>query len=66
MEEDEDLRRKLLRAANINTIGSTNKKLGKLTENYYPVDDSVEYESFNDSEEMMIMKKKHKNQIENN
>lgn len=51
MEEDEDLRRKLLRAANINTIGSTNKKLGKLTENYYPVDDSVEYESFNDSEE---------------
>lgn len=50
LEEDDDLRRKLLRKADINTIGTTRKKLEALTTNYYPVD-GVEYESFNESEE---------------
>ena len=50
LEEDDDLRRKLLRKADINTIGTTRKKLEALTTNYYPVD-GVEYESFNESED---------------
>ena len=50
LEEDDDLRRKLLRKADINTIGTTRKKLQSLTTNYYPVD-GVEYESFNESED---------------
>ena len=35
--EDDELRRKLLRKAGINTLGATKKKLEKLTENLYPV-----------------------------
>jgi len=50
LEEDEDLRRKLLRKASINTIGNTRKKLDNLKENFFPVD-GVEYESFSNSEE---------------
>jgi recombination protein RecA len=50
LEEDDDLRRKLLRKADINTIGTTRKKLEALTENYYPID-GVEYESYNESED---------------
>lgn len=50
LEEDEELRRKLLRKASINTIGSTRKRLANLTENFFPVD-GVEYESFSNSEE---------------
>jgi hypothetical protein len=50
LEEDDDLRRKLLRKADINTIGSVKKKLEKLTTNYYPVD-GVEYENYSESEE---------------
>lgn len=50
LEEDEDLRRKLLRKASINTIGSTRKRLANLKENFFPVD-GVEYESFSNSEE---------------
>ena len=38
LEEDDDLRRKLLRKADINTIGTTRKKLEALTENCYPID----------------------------
>ena len=49
--EDDELRKKLLRKANINTISTTRKKLESLSENYYPVDDSIEYESFSEDEE---------------
>ena len=49
LEEDNDLRRKLLRKADINTIGTTRKKLEEAQTNYFPVD-GVEYESYNDSE----------------
>lgn len=50
LEEDDDLRRKLLRKADINTIGTTRKKLEEAPTNYFPVD-GVEYESYNDSED---------------
>ena len=51
LEEDDDLRRKLLRKAEINTIGTTRKKLEALGDvNYFPVD-GVEYESQKDEEE---------------
>lgn len=50
LEEDNDLRRKLLRKADINTIGTTRKKLEEAQTNYFPVD-GVEYESYNDSED---------------
>lgn len=50
LEEDDELRRKLLRKAHINTIGSTKKALSKLTTNYFPVD-GVEYESYSPEEE---------------
>jgi len=49
-EEDDELRRKLLKKAEINTIGTTRKKIVALTTNLYPVD-GVEYESFNESED---------------
>nr|DAQ12663.1 MAG TPA: Protein recA [Caudoviricetes sp.] len=51
LEEDETLRRKLLRAAEINTIGQTRKQINRLTENFYPIDGDVEYESFEEAEE---------------
>lgn len=51
LEEDDDLRRKLLRAADINTIGTTKKKLDKINENLFPVEDGMEYESFSEVEE---------------
>lgn len=50
LEEDDELRRKLLRKACINTIGSVRKKLESITENYYPID-GVEYESYSDGSE---------------
>lgn len=50
MEEDDELRRKLLRKAGINTIGATRKRMEALTTNLYPVD-GVEYESFNESDD---------------
>lgn len=50
MEEDGELRKKLLKSAGINTIGSTKKKTSKLSENYYPVDGDIEYESYNDDD----------------
>ena len=52
LEEDDDLRRKLLRAAEINTIGTTKKKIDKLNENYYPVEEDIEYESYTEEEEV--------------
>nr|DAL41704.1 MAG TPA_asm: Protein recA [Caudoviricetes sp.] len=51
LEEDDTLRRRLLKAASINTISTTKKKLASLTENFYPIDGGVEYESFDDTEE---------------
>lgn len=53
LEEDSDLRKKLLKAADINTIGTCKKKLKGLSENYFPVDGDLEYESQmdDDSEE---------------
>lgn len=51
LEEDDELRRKLLRRANINTIGTTKKRLGEIDFNYFPVDENIEYESFNGSED---------------
>lgn len=48
--EDDELRRKLLRKANINTIGTTKKKMEAIRENLYPVD-GVEYESYNEEED---------------
>lgn len=50
LEEKDDLRRKLLRKADINTIGTTRKKLEALKTNFFPVD-GIEYESFNDTED---------------
>lgn len=50
LEEDDELRRKLLRKAEINTIGTTRKKIVALTTNLYSID-GVEYESYNDSED---------------
>lgn len=45
LEEDDALRRKLLKRAEINTIGATRKKLEAIEVNYYPVD-GVEYENY--------------------
>jgi len=50
LESDDDLRRKLLRKAGVNTIGTTRKKLESITTNLFPVD-GVEYESFNEAED---------------
>lgn len=36
---------KLLRAAGINTIGTTKRKLKKITRNMFPVDEDLDYES---------------------
>ena len=51
LEEDDELRKKLLRAAQINTIGTTKKQLAKITENYYPVSSDTEYTSYSEEEE---------------
>ena len=50
LEEDDELRRKLLRKAGVNTIGTTKKQLEKIETNLVPVD-GVEYENYSDSEE---------------
>lgn len=50
LEEDDELRRKLLRKAGVNTIGTTKKQLEKIETNIFPVD-GVEYENYSDSEE---------------
>lgn len=50
LEEDDELRRKLLRKAGINTIGTTRKKLEAMDTNYFPVD-GVEYENFEEAED---------------
>ncbi len=50
LEEDAELRRKLLKAAEINTIGTTKKQLEKLEYNLYPVEGDIDYESQQDFE----------------
>lgn len=50
LEEDPKIRKKLMKAAGINTIGSTRKQMAELKENYFPVD-GVSYESYNVDEE---------------
>ena len=50
IEEDDELRRKLLKKAGINTIATTRKKLESISNNLFPVD-GVEYESFNEAED---------------
>lgn len=41
LEGDDSLRRKLIRKANINTLGSTKKLLESISNNLYPIDDSM-------------------------
>lgn len=50
LEEDDELRRKLLRRASINTIGTTRKRLEEINNNLFPVD-GVEYEAYNDDKD---------------
>lgn len=52
LEDDDDLRRKLIKKAGINTLGTTKKLLESLTENLYPVDGISEddYEDTDDDE----------------
>ena len=40
LEDDDSLRRKLIKKANINTLGNTKKLLASLNENLYPIDNS--------------------------
>lgn len=52
--DNDDLRRKLLRRADINTLGTTKKKLEKLTENLFPVEnaeDAGDYEEEEDEDD---------------
>lgn len=49
--EDDKLRRKLLRAAEINTLGTTKKQLANIQENLFPVDGDVSYESYDNDDE---------------
>ena len=49
--ENDKLRRKLLRAAEINTIGTIKKQLAGISENLFPVDGEVSYESYDNEED---------------
>ena len=53
LREDDDLRRKLIRKAGINTLGATKKLLESITENLYPIDgiNSDEYDDDDTSED---------------
>ena len=55
LRDDDDLRRKLIRKAGINTLGATKKLLESLQENLYPVDginsDEYEYDEPEESDE---------------
>ena len=44
------MRRKLLRAAEINTLGTVKKQLNEVQENYFPVDGEISYESYNNDD----------------
>lgn len=51
LREDDELRRKLIRKAGINTLGATKKLLESISENLYPIDgiNSDEYEDDDDN-----------------
>ena len=49
--EDDELRRKLLRKAGINTLGATKKKLEKLTENLFPGSEAAGSDEFEEEED---------------
>lgn len=53
LREDDDLRRKLIRKAGINTLGATKKLLESISENLYPIDgiNSDEYEDDDTTED---------------
>lgn len=51
MEDNSSLRRKLLQAADVNTIGATKKKMRNLEINMFPVDEDLDYESQQEEEE---------------
>lgn len=51
LEEDDTTRRKLLRAVEINTIGTTKKLVEKIEKNLFPIDGDIEYASQNDDDE---------------
>ena len=51
LETDVKLRRKLLKGAEINTIGITTKKLQDLTVNLFPITEDIDYESQLDVED---------------
>ena len=53
LREDDELRRKLIRKAGINTLGTTKKLLESITENLYPIDgiNSDEYDDDDTSED---------------
>ena len=53
LKEDDNLRRKLIRKAGINTLGSTKKLLESISENLYPIDgiNSDEYDDDDTTEE---------------
>ena len=53
LRDDDDLRRKLIRKAGINTLGATKKLLESITENLYPIDgiNSDEYDDDDTTED---------------
>ena len=51
LEEDDTTRRKLLRAVEINTIGTTKKLVEKIEKNLFPIEGDIEYASQNDDDE---------------
>lgn len=51
LEEDSKLRRTLLKEAGINTVSTTRAKLKSLQENLFPIDDDIEYESQQETED---------------
>lgn len=51
LEKDGKLRRKLLKAAGVNTIATTKKQLGDLNTNLFPISGEIDYESQLDTDE---------------
>lgn len=51
LEENSKLRRELLKESKINTVSATRSKLKELTENLFPIDEDIEYESQQDLDE---------------
>jgi recombination protein RecA len=51
LEEDDALRKKLLRKAGVNTIGTTRKQISKIEGNLFPVESDISYTSQQDETE---------------